>query len=108
MGVAMSQVVSEMRDTPVRPREMSDAAAEFDYHPVPPLAPITLFLGVCAIAGLLALPGLAVGFAGVITGLICVWQIRRAEGELGCGVLAKIGLVLSALFLVSGSALHAY
>jgi hypothetical protein len=87
---------------------MSDAQAEFEYHPVPPLAPISLFLGVCAVAGLLAIPALAVGFVGMVTGLICVWQIRRSEGEMGGGVLAKIGLVLSALFLLSGSALHAY
>lgn len=104
----MSQVVSEMRDTIESSRRIEDPASEFDYHPVPPLAPITLFLGVCASAGLLGIPGLAIGVVGTITGLIATAQIRRAEGELGGRVVAKAGLVLSLLFLLSGVSLHTY
>lgn len=104
----MSQTLSDLQDTVDRPREAPDPMSEFDYHPVPPLAPITLFLGVCAVAGLAGIPGLAIGFVGMITGVVCLWQIRRAEGELGGRLVARAGFVLSALFLVSGSALHAY
>ncbi|HTI50756.1 MAG TPA: DUF3299 domain-containing protein [Planctomycetaceae bacterium] len=104
----MSQLLSEANDTLDQSRRVPDQPGEFDYHPVPPLAPITLFLGVCAFAGLLAIPGLAIGLAGALTGLICLWQIKRSEGELGGRLVAKMGLVLSALFFVSGGALHAY
>ncbi len=104
----MSQVVSEMRDTIESSRRVEDPASEFDYHPVPPLAPITLFLGVCASAGLLGIPGLAIGVVGTITGLIAMTQIRRAEGELGGRVVAKAGFALSLLFLLSGISLHTY
>src|SRR5262245_54647770 len=102
----MSQLVSDIGDAADQSRILPDE--DFDYHPVPPLAPITLFLGICGIAGLIGLPALSIGVAGIVTGLLCLWQIRRAEGELGGAVLAKIGLFLSVLFLVSGSALHAY
>lgn len=104
----MSQVVSDLQDTADHPRRIEDPASEFDYHPVPPLAPVTLFLGVCAVAGLLGIPGLAIGVVGTVTGLIVVRQIRKAEGELGGLVVAKSGLWLSLLFLLSGSTLHAY
>ncbi|MSR60807.1 MAG: DUF3299 domain-containing protein [Planctomycetaceae bacterium] len=104
----MSQVVSEVQDTIASQPGAVDSATEFDYNPVPPLAPITLFLGICAIAGLMGIPAMAIGFVGLVTGMICLWQIRRSQGELGGGVVTKTGLVLCALFLVSGSALHAY
>lgn len=104
----MSQVISEMRDTVESSRRVEIPASEFDYHPVPVLAPITLFLGVCAVAGLLGVPGLAIGLVGTITGLIATRQIRRSEGEFGGQMVAKGGLFLSALLFLSGSALHAY
>src|SRR5262245_21513707 len=102
----MSQVISEPQDGV--DRSLAGNPGEFECHPIPPLAPITLFLGVCAIAGLAGIPGLAIGIAGMLTGLICLRQIRRSEGELGGRTLAKIGFLLSLLFFVSGSALHAY
>lgn len=104
----MSQVISDLRDTIEQTHAVDSSAGEFDYHPVPPLAPIALFLGVCAFAGLLGVPGLAIGVVGTITGLLAVRQIKRAEGELGGAVVAKAGLWLSLTFLISGSALHAY
>lgn len=104
----MSQVIYESRDEVERRPAGDGGRSEFECPPVPPLAPITLFLGVCAIGSLIGIPGLAIGVAGTLTGLISMRQIRRAEGELGGGMLAKIGFLLSVLFLVSGSALHAY
>jgi len=81
---------------------------EFEYKPVPVLAPVSLFLGICSViamfsvaGALLCVIGLAVSFAGL-------WQIRRANGEYGGRVLARVGFVLSGLFLVSGIGWHSY
>src|SRR5688572_18552772 len=103
----MSQVVSpaehQVEHQPEREiRPLEAAASEFEYHPVPPLAPISLFLGVCALAGLAAVPGLAIGLAGAIVGLIALRQIKRAEGELSGRLVARLGVGLSLLFLVGG------
>lgn len=104
----MSQTVSEFRDIAESQDRANDPFSEFEYRPVPPLAPITMFLGICGIAGLAGIPALSISFAGVITGLLCLWQIRRAEGALGGKLVARLGLALSVLFLVGGSGLHAY
>lgn len=108
----MSQVLSEMQDTADPSREVSvdqaDSTGEFDYKPVPPLAPITLFLGVCGIASLMGIPALSIPLVGLVTGAICLWQIGRSQGELGGRLVAKLGLGLCTLFLVSGTALHAF
>jgi hypothetical protein len=97
------------------PAEMSEATAaeriaqsEFDYRPVPPLAPIALFLGICSFAGLLGLPALVIGLVGAPLGLLALWQISRSDGEFGGGLVALSGLILSIVSVLSGSALHAY
>ncbi|MFN0052583.1 MAG: DUF3299 domain-containing protein [Planctomycetales bacterium] len=102
----MSQVVSEVEHPFESPAV--DPASEFDYHPVTPLAPITLFLGICALAGLIGIPGLAIGIVGLITGGLGLWQIRRSQGEVGGRVVALCGVWLSGLFLVAGIGLHTY
>ncbi len=89
---------------PSIPREEN----EFDYRPVAVLAPVSLFLGLASSLILFGLIGAAVCILGIVTGSICLWQIRRSCGELGGRTLGRIGLGLSVLFLVSGSALHAY
>lgn len=82
----------------------SPARSEFDYRPVTPLAPITLFFGLCAAAGFLAWEALAIALVGTLLGVITVWKIRGSGGEVGGALLAKLGLGLSALCLVGGSA----
>ncbi len=81
---------------------------EFSYKPVPPLAPVTLCLGICSATALLSLAGLAIGAVGILLGLVCLLRIRKANGEMGGRLLTWIGVVLSVLFLASGSSLHAY
>lgn len=81
---------------------------EFNYRPVSPLAPITLFFGLCSAAGFLAWEAVAIAIVGTILGLITVWKIRRSKGELGGGILAKVGLVLSVFCLIGGSSYQAY
>lgn len=104
----MSQVLTDSQDTGERRRTDRDGFEQFDYHPIPPLAPITLFLGVCAMAGLIIVPGLAIGAVGTLTGIICLAQIRRSGGELGGRAIARAGLWLSILCFVAGSGWHTY
>ncbi|MGE3314217.1 MAG: DUF3299 domain-containing protein [Planctomycetaceae bacterium] len=81
---------------------------EFSYRPVPILAPVTFVLGILASIGLMGIVGLAFGVFGIIVGAFALLKIRRAQGELGGRVVTWVGVVLSALFLVGGSSLHAY
>lgn len=85
-----------------------ERGAEFDYRPVSPLAPISLFFGLCAAAGFLAWEALAIAVMGMLLGIVAVWKISRSGGEIGGGMLAKIGLMLSVFCLVGGSAYQTY
>jgi hypothetical protein len=85
-----------------------DPADEFAYRPVPPLAPISLFLGICAVSGFLGIPCLAIGGVGILMGAIALWQIRRSSGEMGGKVVARLGAGLSAVLLLAASGYHAY
>ena len=75
---------------------------EFQYRPVTPLAPISLFLGICASAGFLGVPAIAVGIVGMICAVLALWQVRRADGAIGGGLVAKMGLGLSILLSGAG------
>lgn len=81
---------------------------EFEYRPVPVIAPIALFLGLCSVIGLFGLVGLAIGVAGVVLGAVATFKIRRSAGELSGLWLPVVGTILSVVFLASGSTLHAY
>jgi hypothetical protein len=83
-------------------------ASEFNYRPVPVLAPVSLVLGLCGAMALLAAFGVVIAFLGTILGSIAFLRIRRAGGDLGGGWLAGIGLGLSSIFLVSGISLQSY
>jgi len=104
----MSQIITESAE-PVESRETPyDPADEFAYRPVPPLAPISLFLGICALSGFIGVPCLAVGFVGIVLGVIALWQIRRSDGFLGGKGIACLGAGLSTVMFLGGSAYHAY
>jgi hypothetical protein len=106
--VEMSQIITESAQ-PLEAIEPSfDPVDEFDYRPVPPLAPISLFLGICALSGFLGIPCLAVGFVGMVLGAIALRQIRRSDGYLGGKGIARLGVALSALLFFAGSGYHAY
>lgn len=81
---------------------------EFNYRPVPVLAPVSLFLGICSFLSVLTLLGVGIAMFGTVLGAVCLWRIRQSAGELSGKSLALIGFLLSLLFLVSGSSLHAY
>src|SRR5690348_1516855 len=104
----MSQTLSQPAEPAQSGRPSFDGADEFAYHPVPPLAPISLFLGICALAGFLGIPCLAIGLVGGFLGLIAYWQISRSAGELGGKWIALLGVGLSFGLLLSGTGYHAY
>lgn len=81
---------------------------EFSYRPVPVIAPVSMFLGLCGIIGLFNMAGLGIGLAGLILGVMATLRIRGSNGEYSGQWLAVTGAVVSLVFLASGSALHAY
>ena len=80
----MSQTATNLA-VPVESRTFDAAApGEFDYKPVPVLAPLSLFLAVCARASFLSVYALAIGVAAVITSVCCLVQIgKRVRGDSG-------------------------
>ncbi|MBS0264015.1 MAG: DUF3299 domain-containing protein [Planctomycetes bacterium] len=72
------------------------------------MAPISLFLALCSLAGFLAIPCLAIGIVGMITGVIALWQIRRAAGEFGGRTVAWLGTSLSLVLVLGAAAFHTY
>src|SRR5262249_889598 len=103
----MSQTLSEPAQ-PAQSRDSSLDADEFAYRPVPPLEPISLFLGTCALAGFLGVPCLAIGGGGARLGLLAIWQIRRSAGELGGTLIAVLGTGISLSLFLGASGYHAY
>ena len=113
----MSQsTVSQEQTTPDAPEPESAptfassneySSSEFSYRPVPVLAPVTLFLGVCSLIAFLAnVVGAIIGLFGIVSGTVCLLVIRRARGELGGITINKIGLGLSVLCFFAGVALN--
>jgi len=95
----MSQMVESM---PV------EGKTEFAYRPVPPLAPVTLVLGILSLVALITELALPIALLGVVLGIVASRQISGSNGEFSGGWLAKTGLALCGLCLVGGSAFHAY
>jgi len=93
---------------PMDAMEGSPQQNAFDYRPVPVTAPVTLFIGLASLAGLVSVVGLGICVFGIILGAACLMKIRRSRGELSGKVPAAIGFALSMIFFVSGSCLHAY
>ena len=60
------------------------SSGEFNYRPVPILAPVSMFFGVCSLIAFVAnVVGAIIGLFGIVTGIVCLLVIRRANGELG-------------------------
>ena len=104
----MSQTLDQMEPSAMRPASIEPGFEDFGYKPIPPLAPVSALLGVCALSGLLSPLGLVFAVFGVVLGFVATLQIKNAEGGLSGGKLASLGLVTSALLLVGGTALHIY
>ena len=113
----MSQTVEQLETSATVVRSLASPAPaaaiepgfdEFAYKPIPPLAPVSLLLGLCALSGLLSALGLIFGLFGFALGWTCLRQIKHADGGLGGLNLARSGVFLSAALFVSGLGLHIY
>ncbi|TXT38087.1 MAG: hypothetical protein FD138_478 [Planctomycetota bacterium] len=104
----MSQTLDQLEPSAVRPASVDPGFEDFGYKPIPPLAPVSALLGIVALSGLLSPLGLVFALFGLVLGFVALRQIQRAEGGLGGGKLAKLGLTTSAMLLVGGTALHIY
>ncbi len=78
------------------------SAFDLDYHPMPVLAPVALFLGLASFAALMGLFGIVLAAVGILISLIAFLQIKASEGYLSGTKLVVSGGVLSTLFLLSG------
>lgn len=87
--------------------ESSDGE-DFNYIPVSPWAPISLFLGLLGLTGFIGIFGLYVAFFGIFIGIAAISRIRASAGFVKGSGLAAIGLVLSIASFGLGSAKMAY
>lgn len=84
------------------------APNEFDYRPVPPLAVISLITAILGMTGWLTEFALPLAMMGCILSMLSLRGFQRNPGEFTGKILPTIGLGLSVLCLLGGSALHAY
>lgn len=87
-------------------RSFDDAAAGFDYTPVPTIAPISLVLGVIGLTGLVSLAGIAIALLALLVGLAAWRTIAVADGQLGGKTLASAGILLSLFGFAGGIAMQ--
>jgi hypothetical protein len=104
----MSQTLDQLEPSAVKPASVDPNFDEFAYKPIPPLAPVSALLGVCALSGLLSPLGLVFAVCGLALGLLAQRQIRQAEGGLSGRAIAATGVWTSVMLLVGCAALHVY
>ncbi|MBW3539211.1 MAG: hypothetical protein KY476_02980 [Planctomycetes bacterium] len=75
---------------------------------MPLIAPASLFVGLASFMALMGMAGLVIALSGVLLGLLAVLKIARSRGQLSGRLPATLGLVLSAVFFVSGSGILYY
>ena len=97
----MSRTLDQLEPSAVRPTPVEPGFEDFGYKPIPPLAPVSALLGVCALSGLLSPLGLVFAVIGLVLGVIGLRQIQRAEGNLGGRTIASLGVATSGLLLLS-------
>ena len=81
---------------------------DFSYRPVPPLAVMSLITSILGISSLLTEFALPLSMVGCVLSMLCLRQFARNPNELSGRPLPIIGLAVSSLCLMGGSALHAY
>lgn len=104
---AMSSEIPVSTAVPVSGARFSEME-DLGYKPVPVLAPVGLVLGICSFVALIFPVALAIPVLAAALSLVAGWQIRSSQGEFGGKWLARLGVLFAALFLCSGTALHAY
>ena len=101
----MSQTLDQLEPSAVQPSSAEPNFDEFAYKPIPPLAPVSALLGVCALSGLLSPLGVVFAVFGFVLGFLALRQIDQADGGLSGRKIAMTGVMTSAVLLVSGVAL---
>ena len=104
----MTQTLNQLEPSAVQSSSAEPNFDEFAYKPIPPLAPVSVLLGICALSGLLSPLGLVFAVFGVVLGFVALRQIDDSDSGLGGGKLAMAGMLTSMVLLVSGVALHIY
>lgn len=88
--------------------EETSSYGQFDYTPMPVLAPIAAVLGVCSLIAFLGLFGILLSIVGILVGLIASWKVLRSQGALSGLKPSLTGLGLSLFSAIGGTALMAY
>jgi len=105
----MSQsIFSQAMESPKPIGYDASANSEFNYKPVPVLAPVSLCLGLLSAMGFLGILAVPIGLVGTIVSLICILRLRKVRGEYGGMWLAVTGLVTSFLFFTTSGGLWVY
>ncbi len=81
---------------------------QFDYVPMPVIAPVAGVLGVCSLIAFLGLFGILLAIIGIFVGMLASWKVYRAHGDLSGMKPALSGLLLSLFSAVGGTALMVY
>ncbi len=80
-------------------------SGEFDYTPLSPLAPISLLLGIAGLSAFLGFYGIFIALIALVFSWVTLRRIRQSEGAIGGVLFARIGLVLSSIAFVAGTAM---
>lgn len=81
---------------------------EFDYKPIPVLAPVTFVLGLASLVVLVTSFGIIIGAMGAILGTICFLSSVGNRSEIGGFRMTVVGLVLCLTTTIYGSSKLAY
>lgn len=81
---------------------------QFDYRPMPVLAPVAGVLGVCSLIAYLGLFGIGLAIVGVFVGLLAMLLIKRSAGGLSGLWLAATGFLLCVTNAAAGIGLQVY
>src|SRR5881394_820634 len=66
-----------------------------DYVATNNAAIVSVILGICTALAFLGIPFLIVGVAGIVSGIIALYQIRHSNGTQGGTGIAILGILLS-------------
>ncbi len=107
-GSELEGVTSEVVGTEGIDTGVDSTFGQFDYVPMPVVAPVAGVLGVCSLIAFLGLFGILLAVIGIIVGVLASWKVFRSHGDLSGMKPALSGLLLSLFSAVGGTALMVY
>ena len=81
---------------------------QFDYRPMPILAPIAGVMAVCSLIAYLGLFGIGLAVVGTFVSLLALLVIKRSDGGLSGKWLAVVGLLMCTTNALGGIGLEVY